>query len=122
MSQVTSPKQLYPLLSFSHTILGILAFCDTLPRDSQSKGHYPESQDALVAFSFIYQHFNFYSCRWLHPPSKIPTVLDSSQSLTETSTDTCNLDSHQIAENPVLEQTVAGRYILRTCVICCVGF
>lgn len=48
-SQVTSPKQPYPCLSFNHTILGILAFHDTLPQDSQSKGHHSESQDALVA-------------------------------------------------------------------------
>lgn len=49
MSQVTSPKQLYTLLSFNHTILGILVFHDSLPQDSQSKG-YLESQDTLMAF------------------------------------------------------------------------
>lgn len=113
MSQVTSLKQLYPLLSFIHIITGILAFHESLPQDSQSKGHYSGSQDALMAFSFIYHYFVFYSFPWLLPPSKIPTVLDSSQSLTESSTDICNLDSHQIAENTVLKQIVAEKHIIR---------
>lgn len=80
-------------LPLIHTILGSLQAMLLPHRNSQSTGHYSESQTPLVSFPFLYQPFTFQSCPWLYPPSKILIILDSSQSPTDSNPDSCSLDS-----------------------------
>lgn len=76
MSQVTSPKLLYPLQSFIHAILEFLHSMILFHGIPRAKDTTQNHKVLWWPFFFIYQHCIFHSCAWVHPPSKIPTVLD----------------------------------------------